>query len=57
MDNAVKDELAIDECWIVEKENLVEAIKSLGYNVRYSQGILLLLQDFLFPQPLWLYHI
>ncbi|GBU24609.1 NADH-quinone oxidoreductase subunit 5 [Fibrobacteria bacterium R8-3-H12] len=33
MDNAVKDELAIDECWIVEKENLVEAIKSLGYNV------------------------
>jgi len=33
MDNAVKDELAVDECWIVEKEKLVEVINSLGYDV------------------------
>jgi len=33
MDNAIKDELAVDECWIVEKEKLVEVIKSLGYDV------------------------
>jgi hypothetical protein len=33
MDNAVKDELAVDECWIVEKEKLVEVVKSLGYDV------------------------
>jgi len=33
MDNAVKDELAVDECWIVEKEKLVEVVNSLGYDV------------------------
>ncbi len=33
MDNAIKDELAVDECWIVEREKLVEAIKSLDYDV------------------------
>jgi len=33
MDNAVKDELAVDECWIVEREKLVESIKSLDYDV------------------------
>jgi len=33
MDNVVKDERAVDECWIVEKEKLVEVIKSLGYDV------------------------
>jgi NADH/F420H2 dehydrogenase subunit C len=33
MDNAVKDECAVDECWIVEKEKLVEVIKSLGFDV------------------------
>jgi len=33
MDNAIKDELAVDECWIVEREKLVEVVKSLGYDV------------------------
>jgi len=33
MDNAIKDERAVDECWIVEKEKLVEVIKSLDYDV------------------------
>jgi len=33
MDNAIKDERAVDECWIVEKEKLVEVVKSLGYDV------------------------
>jgi len=33
MDNAIKDERAVDECWIVEKEKLVEVIKSLDFNV------------------------
>jgi len=33
MDNAIKDELAVDECWIVEREKLVEVVKSLSYDV------------------------
>jgi len=33
MDNAIKDERAVDECWIVEREKLVEVVKSLGYDV------------------------
>jgi NADH-quinone oxidoreductase subunit C len=33
MDNAIKDERAVDECWIVEREKLVESIKSLGCDV------------------------
>jgi NADH/F420H2 dehydrogenase subunit C len=33
MDNAIKDECAIDECWIVEKEKLVEVIKSIDFDV------------------------
>jgi NADH/F420H2 dehydrogenase subunit C len=33
MDNAIKDERAVDECWIVEKEKLVEVIKSLDFDV------------------------
>ncbi len=33
MDNAIKDERAVDECWIVEREKLVEVVKSLDYDV------------------------
>jgi NADH-quinone oxidoreductase subunit C len=33
MDNAVKDERAVDECLIVEKEKLVEVIKFLDFDV------------------------
>jgi len=33
MDNAVKDERAVDECWIVEREKLVDVVKSLDYDV------------------------
>ena len=33
MDNAIKGERAVDECWIVEREKLVEVVKSLDYDV------------------------
>jgi len=33
MENAIKDERAVDECWIVEREKLVEVVKALGYDV------------------------
>jgi NADH/F420H2 dehydrogenase subunit C len=33
MDNAVKDERSVDECWIVEKEKLAEVIKSFNFDV------------------------